>query len=55
LVEAVEIYERLQRDSKTLSDTLKTVGDGDMHGRLRVCLSTIERMRAHVRTLLREP
>jgi hypothetical protein len=54
LVEALETYERLQRDSKTLHDTLKTIGDGDMHGRLRACLSAVERMRTNVRTLLRE-
>lgn len=54
LVETLEQYLRLQRDAKTLSDQLRTVGDGDMHGHLRVILSTIERIRINVRALLRE-
>ncbi len=51
---ALEVWGRLHGDVKVLEDQVKYAPDADMHGRLRVMLSTVERMRGNLRVLLGE-
>jgi len=52
--EAVRLYGSLHTDLSVLREQLKLTPDADTHGRFRVLLSTVERMRGNLRTLLGE-